>query len=67
MLRIIFEYKDKLTEGKWARQECWASSIAKCKEMYSLGDGIKDYNIIYVENEGNGPRKKLLNGAIKLA
>ena len=37
MKRIVFEYRDKWTDGKWQQQECVVRSVAECKEIYGLG------------------------------
>lgn len=47
MLHIVFEYKDKYTNGKWNRQECYVSSLQKCIELYGLGVDC-DYRIISI-------------------
>jgi hypothetical protein len=47
--RIIFEYKDKYTHGKWNRQECTVSSVEECKRIYGLGVDC-EYRIISVED-----------------
>lgn len=48
MLRIVFEYCDRYTGGKWNRQECVVSSLKECKEFYGLGIDC-DYRIISIE------------------
>lgn len=48
MLKIVFEYKDDYTKGKWNRQECIMSSVKECKEIYGLGIDC-EYRIISVE------------------
>lgn len=37
MLEIVFEYKDRYTNGKWNRQSCRVHSIEECKRIYGLG------------------------------
>lgn len=48
MLRIVFEYCDRYTNGKWNRQECVVSSLKECMEFYGLGIDC-DYRIISIE------------------
>ena len=48
MLHIVFEYKDRYTNGKWNRQECVVSSVKECKKIYGLGIDC-EYRIIKVE------------------
>lgn len=48
MLKIVFEYRDDYTSGKWNRQECIMSSVKECKEIYGLGIDC-EYRIISVE------------------
>ena len=48
MLRIVFEYCDRYTGGKWNQQECVVSSVKECKEIYGLGIDC-DYRIISIE------------------
>lgn len=50
MVHIVFEYKDKYTNGNWNRQECIVSSLNECKELYGLGVDC-DYKIISVDGE----------------
>jgi hypothetical protein len=45
MLHIIFEYRDKYTNGEWRRQECWVSSVEEATRIYGLGVDC-DYRII---------------------
>ena len=49
MKHIVFEYKDKLSKGKWNRQECTVSSLQECIEIYGLGIDC-EYRIISVKN-----------------
>ena len=51
MLRIVFEYADAYSNGKWNRQECVVTSIAECIRIYGLGIDC-DYRIITVEEVG---------------
>ena len=51
MLRIVFEYMDAYSNGKWNRQECVVPSIAECIRIYGLGIDC-DYRIISVKEEG---------------
>lgn len=48
MLRIIFEYKDRYTNGSWKRQSCTVTSVDKCIELYGLNDHDVDYHFISV-------------------
>ena len=48
MLRIVFEYQDRYTNGRWARQECVMKSVQECIKFYGLGVDC-DYRIIKVE------------------
>ena len=50
MVHVVFEYKDKLSKGKWRRQSCIVRSIEECKKIYGLGvDKTCQYRIIKVE------------------
>lgn len=48
MLKIVFEYRDEYSHGKWNKQECIVSSIEECKRIYGLGIDC-EYRIISVE------------------
>ena len=48
MLHIVFEYADAYSNWEWRRQECYMSSVEKCKEIYGLGIDC-EYRIIKVE------------------
>lgn len=48
MLHIEFEYRDRYTDGRWAKQECTMESVAKCIEWYGLGVDC-EYRIVKVE------------------
>ena len=48
MLRIEFEYRDKYTDGRWAKQSCVMESVAECEKFYSLGIDC-EYRIVKVE------------------
>lgn len=48
MLKIIFEYRDDYSHGKWNEQTCVVSSFKKCIEIYGLGIDC-EYRIISVE------------------
>ena len=52
MVRVVFEYMDKYTNGEWNRQRCVVESGEKCKEIYGLGIDC-DYRIISVEEVQN--------------
>ena len=45
MLRIVFEYRDQYTNGRWNTQECICDSIRECVEWYGLGVDC-EYRII---------------------
>lgn len=47
MLHIEFEYQDKYTGDRWAKQECVVSSVKECKELYGLGVDC-DYRIVKI-------------------
>lgn len=48
MKRIVFEYKDRYTNGRWARQECVVRNLKECIDLYGLGVDC-EYRIISVE------------------
>ena len=48
MLKIVFEYKDALSNWEWRRQECVCSSLQQCIDIYGLGVDC-DYRILSVE------------------
>ena len=52
MVKVVFEYMDKYTNGEWNRQKCIVESVEKCKEIYGLGIDC-DYRIISVEEVQN--------------
>ena len=52
MVRVVFEYMDRYTNGEWNRQRCVVESVEKCKEIYGLGIDC-DYRIISVEEVQN--------------
>ena len=37
MVRVVFEYMDRYTNGEWNRQKCIVESVEECKEIYGLG------------------------------
>lgn len=47
MFEIIFEYKDRYTNGNWNRQSCTCSSFEECKRFYGLGIDC-EYRIISI-------------------
>lgn len=49
MKKIVFEYKDAMSKGKWNRQTCIMRSLAECIEWYGLGVDC-EYRIISVED-----------------
>ena len=52
MVKVVFEYMDRYTNGKWNRQRCIVESVEECKEIYGLGIDC-DYRIISVEEVQN--------------
>lgn len=48
MVRVVFEYRDEWSHGKWNRQECVVSSVQECKKIYGLGIDC-EYRILSVE------------------
>lgn len=52
MKKIVFEFKDEYSHGRFIRRECTCESLDKCIEMYHLEEC--EYRIISeeeVENE----------------
>lgn len=49
MLHIKFKYKDRLTKGKWAYQECNAVSVEDCIKFYGLNIDCEEYVILSAE------------------
>lgn len=50
MVKVTFEYRDELSNGKWCEQSCIVSSVEECKKLYGLGiDPDCDYRILSVE------------------
>lgn len=49
MKHIVFEYKDRYTDGEWRKQECTMSSIDQCIKVYGLGQDC-DYRIVSVKD-----------------
>ena len=52
MVKVVFEYMDRYTNGKWNEQRCIVESVEECKEIYGLGIDC-DYRIISVEEVQN--------------
>ena len=48
MVKVVFEYMDRYTNGEWRKQKCIVKSVEECKEIYGLGIDC-DYRIISVE------------------
>lgn len=48
MVKVVFEYMDDYSHGRWNRQECVVSSVEECKKIYGLGIDCS-YRIISVE------------------
>ena len=55
MVKVVFEYMDRYTNGEWRKQRCIVESVEKCKEIYGLGIDC-DYRIISVEEVQNGKK-----------
>lgn len=49
MKRIVFEYMDAYSHGKWNKQECIMSSVDECIKVYGLGKDC-EYRIVIVED-----------------
>ena len=50
MVRITFEYRDRLSNGKWNQQACVVSSLQECKRIYGLDDDPDcEYKIIEIK------------------
>lgn len=47
MLRIVFRYRDELSNWEWRTQRCTVSSVDECIRIYGLNDC--DYEIISTE------------------
>ena len=52
VVRVVFQYCDAFSSGKWCEQECIVSSVEECKKLYGLGIDC-DYRIISVERTDN--------------
>ena len=52
MVKVVFEYMDRYTNGEWNRQRCIVEGVEECKEIYGLGIDC-DYRIISVEEVQN--------------
>ena len=52
MVKVVFEYMDRYTNGEWRQQRCIVESVEECKEIYGLGIDC-DYRIISVEEVQN--------------
>lgn len=48
MVRVVFEYMDRYTNGEWRKQRCIVESVEECKKIYGLGIDCS-YRIISVE------------------
>lgn len=48
MVKVVFEYMDRYTNGEWRKQRCIVESVEECKEIYGLGIDCS-YRIISVE------------------
>lgn len=52
MVRVVFRYRDEMSNWEWRTQECTVSSVEECKEIYGLGIDC-DYEILSVKNLGD--------------
>ena len=52
MVKVVFEYMDRYTNGEWNRQRCIVESVEECKRIYGLGIDCS-YRIISVEEVQN--------------
>ena len=48
MVKVVFEYMDRYTNGEWNRQKCIVESVEDRKKIYGLGIDCS-YRIISVE------------------
>ena len=48
MVKVVFEYMDRYTNGEWRKQRCIVESVEECKKIYGLGIDC-GYRIISVE------------------
>jgi len=52
MVRVVFQYRDHMSNCEWREQECLVSSVEEAKRIYGL-DGsdptLIEYKIIKVE------------------
>ena len=48
MFKIVFEYRDALSNWEWREQQCIMRSVTECEKVYGLGVDC-DYRIISVE------------------
>ena len=55
MVKVVFEYMDRYTNGEWRKQKCIVESVEECKEIYGLGIDC-DYRIISVEEVQTGKK-----------
>ena len=49
MVKIEFEYADKISNWEWRTQRCVVSSVEECKRIYGLDNGDVEYKIISIE------------------
>lgn len=52
-MRIVFEYRDERTRGRWSRRECWVRDKAQAIEIYGLGTDC-EYRILEVDGRKVG-------------
>ena len=55
MVRVVFEYMDRYTNGEWNRQRCVVESVEECKRIYGLGIDCS-YRIISGGEVWNGKK-----------
>lgn len=58
MLQITFEYKDKYTHGRWAKQTCTVPSLDDCKKLYGLGVDCEYHILAIIGPDGSMPIPK---------
>lgn len=49
MVKIVFRYRDALSNWEWRTQSCIVRSVEECKKIYGLGIDC-DYEIVSVED-----------------
>ena len=60
MVKVVFEYMDRYTNGEWNRQRCIVESVEECKEIYGVRiDCDYNYDIVAVKIFDNILNSKL--------